>query len=103
MLVPLNPDVVVVNGTIDKMEVTYTFLVNVDARKLYYCHLIVAASVLHLRKAYLFAYLSDIMLMAILADILSFLFMMKKENSSRKCRLKIIKKTRSNDSNRIDN
>ena len=33
MLVPLNPDVVVVNGTIDKMEVTYTFLVNVDARK----------------------------------------------------------------------
>lgn len=33
MLVPLNPDVVVVNGTIDKMEVTYTFLVDVDARK----------------------------------------------------------------------
>lgn len=33
MLVPQNPDVVVVNGTIDKMEVTYTFLVNVDARK----------------------------------------------------------------------
>ncbi len=25
MLVPLNPDVVVVNGTIDKMEITYTF------------------------------------------------------------------------------
>ncbi len=33
-------------------------------------------------------YLSDIMLMAILADILSFLFTMKMENSSRKCRLK---------------
>lgn len=28
---------------------------------------------------------------------------MKKETSSRKCRLKIIKKMRSNDSNRIDN
>ncbi len=41
--------------------------------------------------------------MASLADILSFLFMMKKETSSRKCRLKIIKMMRSNDSNRIDN
>lgn len=71
--------------------------------KLYYCHLIVAASVLHQRKVYLFAYLSDIILMASLADILSFLFMMKKETSSRKCRLKIIKKMRSNDCNRIDN
>ena len=104
MLVPLNPDVVVVNGTIDKMEVTYTFLVDVDARK---------AILLPSNRGCIgftseeglpiFAYLSDIMLMASLADILSFLFMMKKETSSRKCRLKIIKKMRSYDCNRIDN
>ena len=33
MLVPLNPDLIVVNGKIDKMEATYTFLVDKDAGK----------------------------------------------------------------------
>ena len=33
MLVPLNPDVVVVNGTIDKMNTIYTFIVDKDAGK----------------------------------------------------------------------
>ena len=33
MLVPLNPDLIVINGKIDKMETTYTFLVDVNARK----------------------------------------------------------------------
>lgn len=33
MLVPLNPDLIVVNGKIDKMEATYTFLVDTDAGK----------------------------------------------------------------------
>ena len=33
MLVPLNPDVVVVNGTIDKMNTIYTFIVGKDAGK----------------------------------------------------------------------
>ena len=64
-------------------------------------HLIVAQSDEALAKismaANIYKYLSGIMLMASLADILSFLFMMKKETSSRKCRLKIIKKMRSND------
>lgn len=31
MLVPLNPDVVVVNGTTDKMNTIYTFIVDKDA------------------------------------------------------------------------
>ena len=33
MLVPLNPDVVVVNGTTDKMNTIYTFIVDKDAGK----------------------------------------------------------------------
>ena len=33
MLVPLNPDLIVINGKIDKMEATYTFLVDKDAGK----------------------------------------------------------------------
>lgn len=33
MLVPLNPDVVVVNGTTDKMNTIYTFIVDKDAEK----------------------------------------------------------------------
>lgn len=33
MLVPLNPDVVVVNGTTDKMNAIYTFIVDKDAGK----------------------------------------------------------------------
>lgn len=33
ILVPLNPDLIVVNGKIDKMEATYTFLVDKDAGK----------------------------------------------------------------------
>ena len=33
MLVPLNPDLIVINGKIDKMETTYTFLVDKDAGK----------------------------------------------------------------------
>ena len=33
MLVPLNPEVVVVNGTIDKMNAIYTFIVDKDAGK----------------------------------------------------------------------
>ena len=33
MLVPLNPNVVVVNGTIDKMNTIYTFIVDKDAGK----------------------------------------------------------------------
>ena len=33
MLIPLNPDLIVVNGKIDKMEATYTFLVDKDAGK----------------------------------------------------------------------
>jgi hypothetical protein len=33
MLLPLNPDVVVVNGTIDKMNAIYTFIIDKDAGK----------------------------------------------------------------------
>lgn len=97
MLVPLNPDVVVVNGTTDKMNTIYTFIVDKDAGKAILLPSNCGCVGFTQRKACLYAYLSGIMLMASLADILSFLFMMKKETSSRKCRLKIIKKMRSND------
>lgn len=79
MAFPFDENLIVVNGNRDELGPTFSLSLIRKLRSLYYCHLIVAASVLHLRRAYLFAYLSDIMLMASLADILSFLFMMKRK------------------------
>lgn len=103
MLVPLNPDVVVVNGTTDKINTIYTFIVDKDAGK----------SILLPSNRGCVGFTSEEGLPICLSfrhhtngesgrySVVSVYD--EKENSSRKCRLKIIKKMRSNDSNRIDN
>ena len=100
---PFNDSLLMVTGVHDQLGPTYSFIVNTENKQAILlpsnrgCVGFTSEEGLPICLSFRH------MLMASLADILSFLFMMKKETSSRKCRLKIIKMMRSNDSNRIDN
>ena len=98
MAFPFDENLIVVNGNREELGPTFSFIIDTETKK----------SILLPSNRGCIGFTSEeglpiCLLMASLADILSFLFMMKKETSSRKCRLKIIKKMRSYDCNRIDN